>query len=311
MNNGPTSIIIVGYGKIAKDQHLPALAGNPEFELVAMVTRSHEPPPGIRVFRHLDDLLASGLPVQALSLCTPPQSRYALARQALEHGLHLMLEKPPGATVREVEDLAARARRMGLSLFATWHSREAPAVAAAREWLANRPIRKVAVNWKENVRKWHPGQSWLWQPGGLGVFDPGINALSLVTAIHPRSVFIREAVLHFPSNRDAPIAASLTLSDANDLPINAEFDFRQLGSEVWDIVVETDEETLCLGNGGATLQVNRRTVATAASAEYPRLYRRFAEMIRTCTVDADVLPLQLVADAFLIGRRQTVDPFYD
>jgi D-galactose 1-dehydrogenase len=47
----------------------------------------------------------------------------------------------------------------------------------------------VNVIWREDVRVWHPGQDWIWQPGGLGVFDPGINALSIITHILPARSF--------------------------------------------------------------------------------------------------------------------------
>jgi hypothetical protein len=45
----------------------------------------------------------------------------------------------------------------------------------------------VEIVWHEDVRKWHPGQQWIWEPGGFGVFDPGINALSIATRIFPAS----------------------------------------------------------------------------------------------------------------------------
>ncbi len=121
-----------------------------------------------------------------MALCTPPQVRHGLARQALEAGKHVMLEKPPGATLSEVEDLRQVAEAQGVTLQATWHSRYAPAVAPARDWLAGKTITAARINWREDVRVWHPGQDWIWEPGGLGVFDPGINALSIATAVLPR-----------------------------------------------------------------------------------------------------------------------------
>ena len=47
-------------------------------------------------------------------------------------GKHVFLEKPPGATLSEVADLQALADAKGLSLFASWHSRYAPAVEEAQ-----------------------------------------------------------------------------------------------------------------------------------------------------------------------------------
>ncbi len=114
---------------------------------------------------------------------------------ALKAGKHVLLEKPPGASVSELTPLIATARQAGRTLFAAWHSRFAPAVEPARAFLAERTIKSVVVEWKEDVRVWHPGQAWIWEPGGFGVFDPGINALSIMTRILPRPFFLTEAEL--------------------------------------------------------------------------------------------------------------------
>jgi len=52
-------------------------------------------------------------------------------------------------------------------------------------------------------------------------------------------------------------------------------------------------------------------VATAPSTEYANLYAHFAELIRRGRADVDIAPLQLVADAFLCGRRVDVEPFVE
>ena len=68
--------------------------------------------------------------------------------------------------------------------------------------------------WKEDVRVWHPGQRWIWEPGGFGVFDPGINALSIVARIFPGALFVREAELSYPRNKQTPIAAELRMAES-------------------------------------------------------------------------------------------------
>jgi D-galactose 1-dehydrogenase len=311
MNKPAIKIGIVGFGKIARDQHIPALRADSDFELIAVATRHAAAPIEVPVFHTLGDMIDASPELNAVTFCTPPQGRYLLARQALEKGLHVMLEKPPGTTLGEVDDLVSSARSRGLALFASWHSRAAPAVDNARRWLEGRSIRKVIVRWKEDVRKWHPGQQWIWQPGGLGVFDPGVNALSIITKILPRSIFVVEATLLYPANRDTPIAARLALGDGTGMIIDAEFDFRQTGEQTWDIVVETDAGQLKLQQGGSTMQVNERAVDIAPSGEYPSLYRQFARLIRDGKTDVDLAPFQLVADAFLLGRREIVEPFSD
>ncbi len=248
--------------------------------------------------------------MDAIALCTPPQVRYDLAAQALAKGIHLFLEKPPGATLAEVEALKAQADKVGASLFAAWHSRFAAGVAPARAWLAERRIDKVSIVWREDVRVWHPGQAWIWQPGGLGVFDPGINALSIVTHILPRPFFLKDATLVLPENRAAPIAADLAFRDTAGAPIHMDLDWRQTGPQSWDIIVETDAGTLKLAQGGAVLTLPSGT-EHGEDVEYAGLYARFATLIRGGRSDVDTSPLRLVADAFLRGTRQTTQAFHD
>ncbi|CCE09987.1 Galactose 1-dehydrogenase [Bradyrhizobium sp. STM 3843] len=303
-------VAIVGFGKIARDQHVPAIKAAEGVTLAAVASRNASLP-GLPHFSTIEELLRNGPEIDAVALCTPPQVRRAQAVAALKAGKHVMLEKPPGAAVSELDPLVALAAAQKRTLFATWHSRYAPAVEPARNWLARRRIKRVKIDWKEDVRVWHPGQAWIWEPGGLGVFDPGINALSILTRILPEPVFVTSAELSFPSNRAAPIAANLALTDTGGLPIAAEFDFRQTGPQSWDIVVDTDDGRLKLSSGGARLVAGDEVLVDEKEAEYPGLYRRFVELTAHGAIDVDLVPLRLVADAFLLGSRRIVEPFED
>ena len=303
-------IAIVGLGKIARDQHIPSIAATDGIELVGIASRNASIE-GIAHFATIDQLLANAPDIDAVALCTPPQGRHAQAAAALKAGKHVLLEKPPGATVSELEPLIAVARQTGRTLFATWHSRFAPAVEPAKAFLADRRIKSVVVEWKEDVRVWHPGQAWIWEPGGLGVFDPGINALSILTHILPRPFFLTRSELSFPQNRAAPIAADLTFADEAGTAIRAEFDFRQTGPQTWDIRVETDAGRLTLPSGGRRLAHDDRMLVDEEKAEYRALYRRFIELIGSGASDVDLSPLVHVADAFMLGRRRDVEPFIE
>jgi D-galactose 1-dehydrogenase len=303
-------VAIVGLGKIARDQHIQAIAGTAGIELTAIASRNASID-GIAHFATLDQLLDAAPGIDAVALCPPPQVRRAQAAAALKAGKHVLLEKPPGATVGELTPLIATARETGRTLFATWHSRFAPAVEPAKNFLADHHITSVVVEWKEDVKVWHPGQAWIWEPGGLGVFDPGINALSILTRIMPRPIFLTGAELSFPENRAAPIAANLAFSDATGLPIRAEFDWRQTGPQTWDIRIETDAGPLVLSSGGSRLVHDGRTLVNEEQAEYRGIYRRFVELIGNGVSDADLSPLVHVADAFMLGRRRTVEPFIE
>ncbi len=305
----PIRLAIVGVGKIARDQHLPSIAGNKDIELAATVSGSGGID-GVENFGSIAELLAKRPDISAVSLCQPPQARYEAAAEALAARRHVILEKPPGATVSEVQALERLAAANGVTLFATWHSRFAAAVEPARQWLAARRVLRAVVTWKEDVRRWHPGQAWIWEPGGLGVFDPGINALSIVTAILPNPVHLVSSVLDFPENRAAPIAAELEFA-GDGSTVSATFDWRQTGPQTWDIVIETDDGTLKLSKGGAVMSIDGVSVVVDQDREYAGIYRSFARLVRARRSDVDLSPLVHVADAFMLGRRRIVEPFED
>jgi len=292
-------IALVGIGKIARDQHLPAIERDPRWTLAATVSRDPDARvDGIDSYTAIDELLEARPDIPTVSLAIPTGPRFEHARKAIEAGRHVMLEKPPGASLGECLNLEALARERGVTIYATWHARHADGVAEARAWLAGRRLQRLSVNWKEDVRFFHPDQEWVWEPGGLGVFDPGINALSIVTGILPVPVHLIEATLQVPANRQTPIAASLRFHHPDGAEVGAEFDWRQPGDPTWRIDIEADGETLALSFGADSLDT-----------EYPRLYERMAELIPDGSIDMDLSPMIHVADAFLLGRRVEVEAF--
>ncbi len=301
---------LVGLGKIARDQHLPAIAKTGGIDLVAVASRNARGE-GVNNYPDLDAMLAGEPDMDAVILCQPPQVRYQAARQAILAGKHVFLEKPPGATVSEVEALIALARAQGVTLYASWHSRYAAAVAQAKAWVAERTIRHIDIQWREDVRHWHPGQPWIWEAGGFGVFDPGINALSILTEIVPEPVTMLSASLEVPENKDAPIGAALSMATASGATVEAVFDWRQTGPQTWDIAVETANGSLLLSEGGNMLRLDGEIQIKAPDEEYPAMYRRFVGLVEDRAIDADIAPLRLVADAFLCGRHCPTTAFED
>jgi len=300
-------LALVGIGKIARDQHVPSIAASPDWDLAATVSRQGTVE-GVEAFRDFAEMLAARPDIGVVSLCLPPVPRFDYAQAALLAGRHVMLEKPPGATLAEVHALRDLAQAQGLTLYATWHSRMAAGVAPARDWLAGKTVTEARITWREDVRKWHPGQDWVFEPGGMGVFDPGINALSILTEILPAPVHLRHARLETPENRATPIAARLQFSGN----VSADFDWRQEGPQTWDITIDTPEGRLDLTEGGSRLAIDGQTVETrpALSGEYPALYARMADLVRKGTSDVDLAPMVHVADALTLGRHISVAPFH-
>ena len=304
----PLRIAIIGFGKIAADQHVPSIAANPRFELAASSSRSGVgPAPQFTDWRKMLDEVEG---LDAVAITTPPSVRYEIARECIERGLHSLLEKPPTDTLSEIDDLACLAEGRQVTMFTTWHAQHNPAVEAAAKALAGKRIAAMDILWHEDVRKWHPGQRWIWEVGGFGVFDPGINAFSIGTKIFPGSLFVERADLSFPEDAQTPIAAEIEFASAvADGPLRCSLDWRRTEGEEWTITVRTaDGVEVRLENGGSLLSIDGERQDFDNPGEYPDIYARFVELIDERRSQVDILPLRLVADCLLVGRRQIVEP---
>lgn len=299
-------LALAGIGKIAQDQHVPALSASNDFDLVATLSRAGSVN-GTPAFTDMNTMLEAHPEIDVISLCLPPVPRFAYAKAALEAGRHVMLEKPPGATLAEVHALEGLARENGLVLFATWHSRMARGVAAAKAALSGKTVQSGTITWKEDVRRWHPDQDWVFEPGGMGILDPGINALSILTEILPKPVHLEKATLFTPENRQTPIACRLEFTSQ----IEAEFDWRQEGQQTWEMTFRTEEgDVLHLLEGGAQSVLNDVYLPQTDLEEYPALYARMADLVRSGTSDVDLTPMVHVSDAMTLGQRVSVEPFH-
>jgi predicted dehydrogenase len=72
---------------------------------------------GVRAFADVDSLIGA---CDALTIAVPTPAHYAVARRALEHGRHLLIEKPLAASLAEADEMLAIAARNG-ALIQTGH----------------------------------------------------------------------------------------------------------------------------------------------------------------------------------------------
>ena len=307
----PYKIAIVGLGKIATDQHVPCINKNKKFKLVATVSR-HASLPDLPHFTSLSDLIASKVKVDCVALCTPPSVRLAMAREALDAGYDVLIEKPPTPTVGEMLAMIEYAKKKKRVLYAAWHSRYNEALDIAKKRLKGSDITFLRITWKEDVNKWHPGQEWVAQPGGFGVFDPGINALSAVTKILPEPIFVESSVIEVPENWATPIGVQITFKRGDGKPadMSAVFDWRQRGEQMWNIDLKTaDGMEMNFTNGGSVLRINGKLVIEAKLEEYEMIYAKFAKLLKARKSDTDTTPLQLVCDAYMLAKPKVVQKF--
>jgi D-galactose 1-dehydrogenase len=306
-------IAVIGVGKIAVDQHLPVIDKSPDFEVAATVSGRLIQHRDLPVFKTAAELYKAMPKVELVAICTPPGVRHAYVREAIDAGKHVLMEKPPTPTISELDDLVSYAKKKKRILFQTWHSRYNEAVDAAKKIVKRDGVASVRIDWRESVRKWHPGQEWVWEPGGFGVCDPGINALSIFTKVMPFPVFVESAKLSFPGNRQTPVDVQIKFKSAepNQPEMSAGFNWLEESGEIWTITITTRKgDELKLERGGTMLRVNGSSVIENPSEEYEQIYAHFAKLLKKGKSEVSNAPLRLVADAFLLGARENVEDFY-
>ena len=81
--------------------------------------------------------------------------------------------------------------------------------------------------------------------------------------------------------------------------------------KTWDIDIQTDKGHLALRMGGNVLEIDGKPSAgeNTIMGEYPALYARMADLVRTGASDVDLAPMVHVADALTLGERITTDAF--
>src|SRR5437764_3642328 len=114
-------IAIIGCGKVA-DQHVQAIHRIPDCKIVAgcdrepLMAKQLGERFGISAcFSDLKEMLHVVSP-DVVHITTPPRSHYSLARQCLESGIHVYLEKPFTITAGEAESLIQLAENCGLKI---------------------------------------------------------------------------------------------------------------------------------------------------------------------------------------------------
>jgi predicted dehydrogenase len=106
----PISVGLIGLGAIAVRGHLPAIAGDPRAELVAVcdvdpARLAAHAPPGVRPYTDPEAFFA-GEELDAVVVATPPDVTAALATRALETGAYVLAEKPLGLSTADARAVA-------------------------------------------------------------------------------------------------------------------------------------------------------------------------------------------------------------
>ena len=239
----------------------------------------------------------------------PPHPRHQIAMKLIEANYDLLLEKPPCANLHEAEAVFDAAQNAGVTIFASWHSKFAPMVNMAREWVDENGCDYFQVVWNENVLEWHPGQKWISKSGGFGVLDPGINAFSILNAIFDLDFVFENVSFYKPSNWETPITVSFQMRATTGLVGDVSFDWLTSGPDIWEIRFFSGSNKMVLSHGGHKMFVNDTLVDAELpyGSEYTALYNHFSKLLRNGNSDFNIAPLRFVERLYEGARWEEVE----
>ena len=168
--------------------------------------------PNVRWAASFEEMLEDAT-VDAVVIATPVPSHHTLARQALEAGKHVFVEKPPAMTGPEIDELVTIAAERDLVLMPGHLLLYHPGVQKLKELVGSGTLGEVLCVYgnRQNLGRIRPYENALWS---LGVHDLSVILYLLdedpVTAIAYGRDFLQPGVedvvfcyLRFPSGRIA------------------------------------------------------------------------------------------------------------
>jgi scyllo-inositol 2-dehydrogenase (NADP+) len=115
----PINTALCSFGMSGWVFHAPFISTNPHFNLYGVWERTknlaEDEYPGIKTFRTIEEMLADEN-IELVIVNTPSVTHYEYAKQTIEAGKHLIVEKPFTATVAQAEELIELANKKNVKL---------------------------------------------------------------------------------------------------------------------------------------------------------------------------------------------------
>ena len=165
---------MIGCGSWATEAHMPAVVGDPDAELVAVVDPSEDARESAaarfgvaRAYVSHEDLFADGAQPDGVIVATPHAHHVAPARAALEAGAHVLVEKPLTIRPEDARQLVRLAQARGRELLVgyTFHyNRQANALRELIRGGALGEIELATCLFSSIVREYYAGDTESYQP---------------------------------------------------------------------------------------------------------------------------------------------------
>ena len=212
-------VALVGFGMGGRVFHGPLVSSVPGLQLAAVLERSSshaaERYPGITTYRSLDELIAApGLDLFVVT--TPSGTHFRIARQLLEAGKNVVVDKPCSVTSVEIAELMRLAAARNLFL-APFHNRRWDSDFQTIQKLLHEQFLGRVVYLESTMDRWHPTppthRLWKEDPaqGGGVLLDLGTHLVDQILVLFGKPEAISADVLRERDGAGSNDAFSLRL----------------------------------------------------------------------------------------------------
>ncbi|RJT28051.1 Gfo/Idh/MocA family protein [Buttiauxella izardii] len=157
--NEKLRVAIIGGGQVAETVHASYYLTRSELEVVAVVDSHLDRAQSLanrlgipHAFTDADEMFRQCQP-DIISVCTPNRFHHQHVMQALEHGCHVMCEKPPAMTPEQAAEMRDSARKAGKVLAYDFHHRFASDTQFLREQVVAGTLGEVYVTTAKALRR--------------------------------------------------------------------------------------------------------------------------------------------------------------
>jgi predicted dehydrogenase len=179
-------LAVIGCGRIAQ-QHLAAISVVAEAKLTAVVDVRPAAAAAVaeqhrcEAIADYKDARLAGL-VDAVLICTPPQTHLEIARHFIERGIHVMVEKPLTIRPEDARAIVKLAAERGRVLMMASKFRYVPDVMKAKSLVESGALGRVVLYENSFCSKVAMGERWNAQPdvaGGGVLIDNGCHSADI------------------------------------------------------------------------------------------------------------------------------------
>jgi predicted dehydrogenase len=189
MTTAPLRVALVGFGLAGSVFHAPMIAAAEGLVLDTVVTSNPERAaqaraeyPDIRVAASADELWPRAGELDLVVVASPNRTHVPLATEALNHGLHVVVDKPVAGTAAEARELAALAEERGLLLSVFQNRRWDGDFLTLRKLVEDGALGEVQ-RFESRFERWRPQPKGGWResadPAELGglLYDLGSHVV--------------------------------------------------------------------------------------------------------------------------------------